>query len=145
MSSLGWLVKDYIEVRNGRISVWGHVYLFLDRAEKRKKRLARRGGSLFAEMADMNGRQYALFRGRGMKCQHPSKWTNLFPQFNKEGRRPYFVVPRDDCRACEFHEPAKRYGRKRYPSCRWFRENSGMDSALSLLAKSVTKAEELLK
>ena len=145
MSSLTWLLKEYVERRNGRIGTTSILYLFID-AAGRHKRATRRAVPFPEKTDEATGRQFAAFYGRGMKCHHPDKWLKIFPRFSADGKaRSYFVVPQKDCRSCEFHEPSRRYGRKRYPSCRWFRENSGLESPLGLVTTSLAQAQEILK
>jgi hypothetical protein len=37
ISGLGWLAREYVEHRDGRIGWWRHLYLFLDSAGRRKR------------------------------------------------------------------------------------------------------------
>lgn len=84
------------------------------------------------------------FMERGAQCFHPDKWKGLFPFWSSEGKRAYFVVPAKDCKGCEFHEAAKQYGRRKYARCRWYRENSGLESAAQLFVKSIDKAKQMM-
>ncbi len=144
ISSLASMIRDYAESRNGRIHWFPHVYLFLVRAG-RKPRKKRWDGKPWEERTDdATGLPYSIFAGRGAQCFHPTKWAGLFPYWSKDGHRAYFIVPQSDCRCCEFHEKSKPYGRARYAKCRWYRENSGLESPLQILEKSVEQAKEML-
>lgn len=142
--SLNYYIRRYAEDRNGRID-WMNLSLFVSNAGKRKRLLNWKKESWPDRTSATNTEPFTLFSGRAAKCHNISLWNGAFPIFNvEEGRIPYVTVPAKDCKACEFHEPAKQYGRKRYASCRWYRENSGMPSMLELWAKSVREAKEIL-
>jgi hypothetical protein len=115
------------------------VYLWLDKAGRRR-RLTNHAGKEFAPVSQ-DGREYAAFRGRGACCPNPAKWAGAFPLMPKSR----YVVPAANCKACEFHEPAKKYGRLRYARCRWYRENSGLEHPAEILKNSITQARELLR
>ena len=139
------MIKDYTEHRDGRIGWWSHLYLFLDSIERRRKRLLNWKHEPFEEREDKaTGRKFALFKGRGAKCFHPDKWYGLFPNISASPR-PYSIVPVKSCQTCEFHIPAKHYGRKRYAACRWFRENNGLDSPLQIYVKAIEDTKEMLR
>ena len=145
ISGLSSMIRKYAEHRDGRIGWWSHLYLFLDSAGRRK-RLLNWKKEPFEERVDaVTGRKCALFKGRGAQCFHPDKWKSLFPYWSNEAKRAYFIVPAKECKCCEFHIPAKPFGRKRYAACRWFRENNNLDSPLQIYVKSVTQAQEMLK
>jgi hypothetical protein len=146
MSGLGWLIRDYVETREGRITWRDCLWLFLDGDLRRRKRLKYRDGRLFEERKDeVTGRTWALFKGKGAICKHVQKWLGVFPLLDPDGVRPYHIVPIKDCKSCEFHEPAKPYGRKRYARCRWFRENSGLDFPLVVLQKATVDAQRMIE
>lgn len=145
MSSIGWLLREYAETRNGRI-VWGNDIAMFPGTEGRRKRLQRnthQGRVDWEDLTNERGEVYSFFRGRSGRCKNVALWEGKFPIMENRGR-PYTDVPAKDCKECEFHEPAKRYGRNRYSKCRWFRENSGMDHPLQLLANAVNKAKEII-
>jgi len=144
ISGLSWLIRDYAETRNGKITWFPSLWMFLQLAPKRAKRGTYANGRLFPVEYDEGGVPFALFLGRSAKCLHPSKWWGIFPQRHHEKSRPYFTVAKRSCENCEFHEAAKKYGRHRYAKCRWYRENSNMPSPLQLLDASVKQANEML-
>ena len=135
-SGIGWMIRDYAESRNGRIRFWQHLYLFLDSCGRKKPLYE-------AKIDERAKRIYALFKGRGAQCFHPSLWTDRLPLIDRgDGRLPYSTVPAATCRACEFYEPARR--RKQYPSCRWYRENNNMPSPLQLYANAAKEAHSII-
>ena len=145
MDGLSRLLKDYCEDRDGRIRWWNHLYLFLD-AAGRRRRVRNWKNEPWEERTDAaTGRLFSFFRGRGAQCFHPDLWKGVFPYWLQEGRRAYVIVPAKECKTCQFHEPAKPYGRKRYASCRWFRDNSGMEHPFRLAVNAVSQAKEMLK
>lgn len=143
LSGLSYLIKDYAETRNGKISTFPQRALFSFRATKRDKPIEYRWSRGFVQ--DSYNWLYTHYKGRGVKCCHRDKWIGLFPfhGHSKSNGRPWFHVDMKACKSCEFHEPAER--RKRYASCRWFRENSGMDSPVNMFVKSMDRAVEFLK
>ncbi len=144
VSGLGRLVKDYAESRDGRIRWFPHVYLFVDMVRRKIPLLNWKHEHWPDRTEAATGKLFNLFRGRGAQCFHDDKWKGLFPHWSSEGVRSYFVVPQADCKACEFHEPAKHYGRKRYASCRWYRENNNLESPAALFVKSVEEAKKMI-
>lgn len=144
--SLTYYIREYAKDRNGRIGWWRHILLYVSKAGKRKRLIRNCDKSPFPEkIGEHHTGPYAYFVGRAAQCHNVLKWNGEFPIFNiEEGRIPYVTVPAKDCKACEFHEPAKHYGSKRYASCRWYRDNSGMPSMLELWAKSLNQAKEML-
>jgi hypothetical protein len=100
-------MREYAENRDGKIDSGYHLWRFLDSVPKRAARLMRHcvGGGLkeFDSHVDKaTGREVALFKGRGVKCKKPDRWTGIFPLMT-DRQRPYFIVPAADCKACEFH------------------------------------------
>lgn len=148
LSGLGRMMRQYAEDRDGKIESGLHVWRFLDSLPKRAIRLMQRctnGLREFPLQTDPStGREIALFKGRGVKCKKPDRWTGIFPLRAVDHPRPYFIVPPKDCQACEFHEARKQFGRRRYAKCRWFRENSGLESPLQLLGSAMQTAKEII-
>ena len=143
------MMQQYAENRDGKIEGMNYLYRFLDALPKRAVRLLQRcaNGSLkpFPPRIDAaTGRETALFKARAVRCKKPDRWTGLFPLLGEDRPRPYFLVPAKDCQACEFHEPARQFGSRRYAKCRWFRENSGMESPLQLLGNAMRQAKEII-
>ncbi len=141
MSQLSWMMRDYAEDRNGKINWFPNGW----KPALTKGREVLRGGTLpFPECVhETTGEVFKLFPGKHAKCANVDQFDSL-PLRAHEARRPYRLVPAKDCKACQFHEPAKRYGRKRYASCRWFRENSNMKSPAEMIGDSFKKAAEML-
>lgn len=146
MSSIGWLMKEYAETRDGRIA-WDNHIAMRPGTEGKRKRLQRRtraGMVPWGDLTTERGDAYTLFHGRSAKCNNIEMWSPKLVVLGGAKSRPYCEVPAKDCKACEFHEPAPKYGRRRYARCRWFRENSGMDHPLALWAKAVSDAREII-
>lgn len=146
MDGLSRMIREYGEERQGRISWRDWLYLWIDKAGKRKRceRRSPEGPIPFRDM-EQAGRIYTLFKGRSAQCHHIQKWNNDFPIVNKDKRHPYVTVPAAQCKTCEFHESRVPYSRfRKFACCKWFRDNSGMPPALQLLSNAVNDANKML-
>lgn len=143
MSGLAWLIRDYVETRNGRIGFLPNGWRFIGTLSERFRCVQSWDKKPWAEKSDQEGRPYSLYRGRTASCRNIELWRGKLPIVDVQ-TRPHVTVPAKDCKACQFHEPARRSGRRRYPCCKWFRENNHMDSPAVILEKSVQQATELL-
>ena len=131
-------MRDYVESKNGRISFCSDLYLFIEKAGRRK-RLLNSKKEPFEPREDQNGRKYSLFSGKGSQCSHP-QWAGMFPSLTGV---KWVTVPVSLCRECQFHEPS-RHGR-RYACCRWDREQDTRPSPLAMLGNAVREAHNIIK
>lgn len=135
MNSLGIALRRYGEMLAGRIVKRSITGRFLDQAGQR-----RRVRPDLEAYRDADGREWAYFKGTGVHCGN-GKWRGLHP-FVILGEHGSFRVPFEECKRCEFHEPP-RHGR-RFPCCRWDRENAKLPTQAQLIAGAVRQAKDLL-
>lgn len=136
MSSLTWLIRDYIETRAGRITWSPIVRLFLPASTRRQP------VRNFRILRDADDREYGFFRGRGAHCSQPTLWMGRYPRTEVNGTI-YFIVPASDCKVCQYHEQG--YGRRKASYCLWDRQRFSSDpSPREILANAVKEAKEII-
>lgn len=145
--SLVSLFREHAEMIDGRISWVPHVSLFPDKAGRRKRleqTFAKGQRRPWPDLKDSDGKTYSFFRSRGCHCPHPEKWRGQYPRFTQR-KRPYFTVLATECKSCEFHEPRKQFGKRRYAKCSWSREwhAKNTPTGLDLLASAFKTAREI--
>jgi hypothetical protein len=118
MSGLGWLIRDYLDTRAGRITWCNFLYLFIP-APARKQRLRNWKHEEWETRTDADGREYSSFKGRGAHCSNPTLWSGIYPRIEHKGQTHY-IVPVTDCKACQFHEHDRH--RRKFACCLLDRE-----------------------
>lgn len=139
MSSLGWLVKDYMETSLGKIFTSPILYTFTDRAPKRAKLCIRWDHQPFPERIDEDGKPFRLYKARSVQCPHPDKWLGIYPRLDHKRRFHPTVA---DCKACEFYEPKRP--RRRFACCRWYRENGNRPTVAQITSDAQAQALALI-
>jgi hypothetical protein len=137
VSSLSWLIRDYLETVMGRIMWCDFIYLFLP-APPRKTRLS---NCLTREWSDADGRPYSLFKGRGAYCPNVEMWRGKYPLTGMD-TKPHYIVSAAECKACKFHEKARR---RRACYCLWDREQrKGSPTPAQIAADAVREAQKMV-
>lgn len=109
ISGLSRLVREYVENRDGKLRWLPNLWLFLNNSGRAKRCM--RGVVPWAAHSTPDGREYSLFRIRGVHCPHPDPGHCRYPRGDRTagaGARPEASVGRDVPAVASAGAPASR-------------------------------------
>lgn len=152
MNIFSRLLNDSIEIGNGRINVYGALWVHDTKItkriiEKQKAKDERRFNLLARNDAD--GNRMFLVTQKGIHCTNPeclkfAPQGHTYPHHNEHGKESWsipFFVCQHECRHYRAGEYRGRH-KMRYPHCEWLKEKRG--GPLGVLTGTLKSASDTM-